>query len=82
MGEFLSGGIIIIGGGFEASTLAPETAGGSATIGYDAVIVGGAIAAYGITRMAGANNKPFGEDIKNIIVPPMAAFSDIDSKDN
>ena len=79
-GELLSGVGIIVGGGFAAAALAPETLGGSAMVGYDAVITGGAISAYGITRMTGANNKPFGEDLKNILVPPMAAFADVDTR--
>lgn len=79
-GELISGVGIIVGGGFAAAALAPETMGGSAMVGYDAVLTGGAISAYGITRMAGANNKPFGEDLKNILVPPMAAFADVDSR--
>jgi hypothetical protein len=81
LGEVLSGLGIIIGGGFAAAALAPETVGASAMVGYDAVIIGGATFAYGLTRMTGANNKPFGEDVKNIIVPPMAAFITIDPKD-
>ncbi len=78
-GEFLSGIGIIVGGGFAASALAPETLGCSAKIGYDAVITGGALSAYGITRMAGANNKPFGEHVKSIFLPPMAVFADVDT---
>ncbi len=42
---------------------------------------GGVIFAYGLTRTIGANNKPFFEDVKNILVPPMAAFVGIDSKE-
>ncbi|MBD5437656.1 MAG: RHS repeat-associated core domain-containing protein [Treponema sp.] len=81
LGEVVSGVSIIIGGGFAAAALAPETMGGSAMIGYDAAITGGVIFAYGLTRTVGVNNKPFGEDVKNILVPPMAAFVDIDSKE-
>ncbi|MGN0730600.1 MAG: hypothetical protein ACI4MA_01685, partial [Treponema sp.] len=81
LGEVISGIGIVVGGGFVAAALAPETAGASAMVGYDAVITGGAIFAYGLTRMTGANNKPFGEDLKNILVPPMAAFADIDSRE-
>jgi len=81
-GEFVSGIGIIVGGCFAAAAVAPETMGsGSAMIGYDSVLIGSAIFSYGITRMTGGNNKPFGEDIKNILVPPMAAFMDIDSRD-
>ncbi len=80
-GEFVSGVGIIVGGGFAAAALAPETVGGSAMIGYDAMITGGALSAYGITRMVGENNKPFGEDLKSILVPPMAAFADVDIRE-
>ena len=81
LGEVISGVGIMVGGGFAAAALAPETMGASAMIGYDAALVGGAIFAYGLTRMVGVNNKPFGEDIKNIFVPPMAVFANIDSKE-
>ena len=68
----------MVGGCLASAGLAPGTVGASAMIGYDAVITGGATFAYGLTRMTGANNKPFGEDVKNILVPPMATFADID----
>lgn len=33
------------------------------------------------TRTVGAHDKPFDEDVKNILVPPMSAFVDMDSKE-
>ena len=81
LGELVSGVGIIVGGGFTAASLAPETVGASAMVGYSAVLTGGAISAYGISRMAGENNVPIGNDLKNIILPPMAAFADINSQE-
>lgn len=80
LGEVVTGLGIMVGGGFASAALAPETAGTSAMVGYDAVITGGAVFAYGLTRMTGANNKPFGEDVKNVLVPPMATFAGMDLK--
>ena len=81
LGELVLGVGIIVGGGFSAAAIAPGTMGTSAMVGYGAVTTGGAIFAYGLTRMAGANNTHIGEDVKNILVPPMAAFVNMDSKE-
>ena len=80
LGEVSAGVGIIIGGGFSAAALAPETMGGSAMIGYNALITGGATFAYGLSRMTGSNNKPLINDVRNILVPPMAVFAEINSK--
>ena len=50
-------------------------------VGYSAMIVGGQVFAYGISRLSGAYNKSLHTDLIGILVPPTAALANIDLKD-
>ena len=43
-------------------------------------ITGSATFAYGLSRMIGSNNQPLINDVRNILVPTMAVFAEINSK--
>jgi hypothetical protein len=82
IGEMVLGVVLFVGGPVLAGTISaiapPASTAAFSTVGHTGVIVGGGLIAVGLVRVAGGYNGSFLNDLKSVIVTPMAeAFTGI-----